>query len=270
MLAGPSVSRPALEWLAAALAAEGGRTGDMLTAHRYPYWAGATPGSSAYATIAGLLSDTSTVGLANTVKDYAAAAHRAGRTFRVTELGSSAGGVAGVTDTFATALWIPDALFSMMNAGVDGVHVHLRSRYSNSALNVNRKAVLARPLFYGMVLAARALGSRAQLVDAQLAQPPGADLKAWAVRVRGDVPSSAAHQPRRPRASERLSARPGIGDCAATARPTRDRDNRRNARRSVAGPGRHLAGHARRANDPPTRGPVHAHPPRPLRGTAEL
>ena len=198
MLAGPSVSRPALEWLAAALAAEGGRTGDMLTAHRYPYWAGATPGSSAYATIAGLLSDTSTVGLANTVKDYAAAAHRAGRTFRVTELGSSAGGVAGVTDTFATALWIPDALFSMMNAGVDGVHVHLRSRYSNSALNVNRKGVLARPLFYGMVLAARALGSRAQLVDAQRRAAPRRRPQGMGGPRPRRRPSSAAHQPRRP------------------------------------------------------------------------
>ena len=186
-LAGPSVCRPTGEWLAAASAAEGGRAGGMLTVHRYPYWSGATPGSLAYPSIPGLLSDTSTVGLADTVEGYAAAAHRAGRMFRITELGSSAGGVAGVTDTFATALWIPDALFSMMNAGVDGVQVHLRSRYSNSALNVNRTAMLARPLFYGMVLVARALGPGAQLVPVQVAQPPGANLKVWAVRVGGDV-----------------------------------------------------------------------------------
>ena len=185
-LAGPSVSRPTQEWMAAALAAERGRPRGMLTAHRYPFWSGAKPDSSAHASIAGLLSDSSTAGLAGTVVDSAAAAHRAGRTFRITELGSSAGSVAGVTDTFATALWIPDALFSMMSAGVDGVQVHLRSRYSNSALTVKRTGLLARPLFYGMVLAARALGPGARLVPVDVAQPLGASVKSWAVRIRGN------------------------------------------------------------------------------------
>jgi hypothetical protein len=31
-----------------------------------------------------------------------------------------------VSDTFATALWAPDALFELLRAGIDGVNVHVR------------------------------------------------------------------------------------------------------------------------------------------------
>src|SRR5207302_298656 len=81
-------------------------------------------------------------------------AHAAGRTFRITEMGTSAGSVPGVTDTFATALWAPDALFSMAGVGVDGVNVHIRAVNNNSALNATGPP---RPLFYGLALVGRTL-----------------------------------------------------------------------------------------------------------------
>lgn len=35
-------------------------------------------------------------------------------------------GLGGVSDTFATALWAPDALFELMRAGVPAVNLHAR------------------------------------------------------------------------------------------------------------------------------------------------
>jgi Glycosyl hydrolase family 79 C-terminal beta domain len=182
-LAGPSLNGISPPWIAAALAAGRGTLG-IITVHRYPFWAGYPPGTPGYPNIRGLLSDSSTTGLAATLQQEVAMTHAAGRRFRITEMGTSAGSVSGVTNTFATALWAPDALLSMISAGVDGVNVHIRSRYSNSALNASGPP---RPLFYGVALAARTLGADATLLPATVTQPDGASLKAWAVRIRGNV-----------------------------------------------------------------------------------
>ena len=56
VLAGPSLNGIVPSWVAAALAAGRG-TLRIITAHRYPYWAGYTPGNPGYPSIAGLLSD---------------------------------------------------------------------------------------------------------------------------------------------------------------------------------------------------------------------
>src|SRR5690349_15531333 len=46
--------------------------------------------------------------------------------------------------------------------------------------------LLARPLLYGLSMFARALGPGAQLVPVDLHGPPSLDLKAWAVKLRGN------------------------------------------------------------------------------------
>jgi hypothetical protein len=52
-------------------------------------------------------------------------AHQHGATFRVDELNSVAcKGQPGVSDTFASSLWMLDTLFAMARSGVDGVNIH--------------------------------------------------------------------------------------------------------------------------------------------------
>ena len=265
-LAGPSLNGIHPPWVAAALA-DGGGTLRIITAHRYPYWAGNTPGSPGYPSIAGLLSDSSTVASAATLQGEVAMTHAAGRTFRITEMGTSAGNVPGVTDTFATALWAPDAMLSMASVGIDGVNVHIRARYGNSALNATGPP---RPLFYGLALAVRTLGPGATLVPATVTQPGSASLKAWAVRVRGNR----LHLLLINRGTAPLTVSvplPGQRrrKPAAAARPERNLHHRRDARRPIAERRRHLAGDPTRAERPFPRRPLHADSPGPIRRAVE-
>ena len=63
-------------------------------------------------------------------------AHKRGMGFRLTEVNSvSCGGNPGVANTFATALWAPDALFSFIDAEVDGVSWHIRPNTVNAPSN---------------------------------------------------------------------------------------------------------------------------------------
>lgn len=96
--------------------------------------------------------------LASIVANAVGMAHRAGLAFRLTELNSvNCGGLPGVSNTFATALWVPDALFELMRGGVNGVKI----------------------------LFARTLGPHAQLAHVEVHSPSTANLKVWAVRVAG-------------------------------------------------------------------------------------
>ena len=115
-----------------------------------------------------------------------AAAHASGLKFRLTELNSvTCGGKPAVSDTFATALWAPDALFTLLRAGVDGANLHVRYYAINAPFAITRAGFHARPLLYGLLLFERALGPGARLVPTRLAAPRALNLSAWCVRVRG-------------------------------------------------------------------------------------
>lgn len=188
-LLGPALANPErdVSWISSLIA--GTCTGlGIVTAHRYPYSACVDRRSRTYPTISRLLSEQATAGLAPGVRAAVGLAHRAGLPFRLTELNSvTCGGRSGVSDTFATALWAPDALFELLRAGVDGVNVHVRARAINAAFAVNGHGLTARPLLYGLVLFARTLGPQAQLVHLRLHARRWLHLKVWAVRVSGDV-----------------------------------------------------------------------------------
>ena len=123
---GPALA--SLTWLTTGLdqflAADPGAP--MITVHRYALRACPTPPSSPlFASIPNLLADRSSSGLAAGVAPYVAAAHARGVQFRLDELNSvSCSGKRGVSDTFASALWMLDTLFNMASVGVDGVNIH--------------------------------------------------------------------------------------------------------------------------------------------------
>ncbi|MBV9839664.1 MAG: hypothetical protein JO156_16225, partial [Solirubrobacterales bacterium] len=187
-LAGPALANPQqhVNWLSNLIAGQPQGLG-MVSAHRYPL-SPCVQGTPLFPTIARLLSEKSSAGLADTVRQAVHVAHGVGLPFRLTELNSvTCGGLAGVSDRFATALWAPDALFELLRAGVDGVNVHVRTNAINAAFTVGAGGFRARPLLYGLILFARTLGPDAQLVPDQLSASPALHLKAWAVRVNSDT-----------------------------------------------------------------------------------
>jgi hypothetical protein len=154
-----------------------------ITVHRYPLTCRATKGTSAYPTIGRVLSEYATAGMAKTIEPAVRLARRVHLPVRLTEINSEdCGGTRGVSNTFATALWVPDALFEYMRAGASSVAIHVRGHMINKAFSLTPRGVFAYPMFYGMVAFARTLGAHPQLLRTRLHSSLGFHLKAWAVR----------------------------------------------------------------------------------------
>jgi len=188
-LAAPVVAYPTVhfDWLRMFMALPHPDLG-LLSAHMYPYSACTVPGSPGYPSVAKLLSEAATTGMAQSLRPAIELAHRAGLPFRLTELNSvTCGGLAGVSDTFATALWAADALFALLRAGVDGINVHVRAYAVNAAFALSAGTVVARPLLYGLITFVRTLGPDAELMQLRVRGRLPAHLKAWAVLLAGDT-----------------------------------------------------------------------------------
>jgi hypothetical protein len=186
-LLGPALANPSrhLSWISTLIRRARDDLG-IVTAHRYPYSACVSPISAAYPTIARVLSEKASAGMARSLAPAVALAHRAGLPFRLTELNSvTCHGLAGVSNTFATALWAPDALFELLRAGVGGVNVHVHTNTINAAFTLNPSGLSARPLLYGLITFRRMLGAGAALLPLHLSTPRSPHLKVWAVRVAG-------------------------------------------------------------------------------------
>jgi hypothetical protein len=155
----------------------------IVTAHVYPYSKCAKPGEPKYPTVQKLLSENATAGMRRTVTPVVALAHRAGFSVRLTEFNSvTCGGLAGVSDTFATALWAPDALFELLRSGVEGVNLHARVQSVNDPFDFTPSGLHTHPLLYGLILFTRMLGAHDELVPVQLHGSRSLHLKVWAVR----------------------------------------------------------------------------------------
>ena len=180
-LAGPAIGSPA--WtpqLGQFLAAEP-RVG-LVTLHSYPL---ERCGTSTHPTVAQLLSETSSLGLADGLARYVALAHAHGRELRIDEMNSVAcGGEAGVSNTFASSLWSLDALFAMASVGVDGVNIHtspVSSSHLFSFREVNGEwEGQVSPDYYGLLMFAQAAPDGSRLL--RISGPIHGALRAWATR----------------------------------------------------------------------------------------
>jgi Glycosyl hydrolase family 79 C-terminal beta domain len=178
-LAGPAVgSSNWITKLGPFLAAEP-RVG-MATLHRYPL---KRCSAKDHVTDAELLSESSSVGLANSVARFAAIAHARGRALRIDEMNSIAcGGQRGVSNTFASALWSLDALFAMASVGVDGVNLHTVPNSINELFTFKQVDGVwqgsVRPEYYGLLMFAQAAPAGSRLLE--LAGPTRGVVRAWA------------------------------------------------------------------------------------------
>lgn len=183
-LAGPSSGAPT--WLASLgrfLGAE--PRVRLVTVHAYPL---KHCTKSTVVTIGQLLSEASSHGLALQLAPYIRAATRARLPLRVDEMnGVSCGGTRGVSNSFASALWMLDALFELARAGVSGVNVHTVPGTINEVLGPQvvggQWQMRVHPEFYGMMMFAQAAPAGSRLLAVRSPAPPG--IKVWATRAPG-------------------------------------------------------------------------------------
>ena len=184
-LAGPAVGAlPWLQNLRSFLGAE--PTLRVVTLHRYPLnRCFTTPGSAKYPTVANMLSSTASRGFAAGIGRYVAIAHQRGDTFRIDEMNSVAcGGKAGVSDTFASALWALDALIAVARSGADGVNIHTFPHARYGLFTFQRAgaawSAFVRPEYYGLLMFAQAAPPGARLLSVTRIGTP--EVRAWATR----------------------------------------------------------------------------------------
>jgi hypothetical protein len=181
-LVGPSFS--ALTWmngLGRFLSAE--RRVRTVTIHRYPlHNSTSDPTNPTYPSIPDLLADNAAAGIGQEVAPFVAIAHHRGLRFRVDEMNSvSGGGRRGVSDTFASALWVLDALFNLAQAGVDGVNIHTLPGAGYELFTFTHPGTgwqaFVHPEYYGMLVFAQAFPPGARLLPVSVA---GGPVKVWA------------------------------------------------------------------------------------------
>lgn len=189
-LAGPSLGRAGLPWLADANESGWQRMlhvrvdPSLLTFHIYPDVQDFCPGIRC-PSIADLLSDDASHGFAEQLAQYISAAP-ARAEVRVDEMNSVTNeGESGVSDTFASALWALDTLFEFDAAGVEGVNVHTIPGAPYALFTpVGNGSWLVRPEYYGLLAFSQAAPAGSTLLAVSQEAPP---IKVWATRASDGV-----------------------------------------------------------------------------------
>jgi hypothetical protein len=160
----------------------------MVTVHRYPLSACTSSTAGDYATTARVLGQNASGGMANELVKAVRLARSTGLPLRLSEFNSvTCGGKTGVSNTFATALWAPDTMFSMWNVGVSGINIHLAPGQSNAAFSISPSGLTPSPLLYGMLMFTRATGSGAKLAPVRTSGTSAHNIKVWAVRASKNI-----------------------------------------------------------------------------------
>jgi Glycosyl hydrolase family 79 C-terminal beta domain len=184
-LAGPTLGGPLwMENLAPFVSSEP-RLG-LVSFHHYPFNRCFIPlYSPVYPTIPRLLSRSGSRGFESSLEQYIGIARAHGLPFRIDELNSVAcGGKRGVSDRFASALWILDTLFDLVRIGVSGVNIHMFPGASYILFSFRRSnghwVGRVRPEYYGLLLFAQATPPGSRLLGA--ITRGGQAVRAWATR----------------------------------------------------------------------------------------
>ena len=155
LLAGPATARRTDHWFEDAVGGLKGRL-TIGTSHLYALSGGSTnPTSANFPSIANLLLPGTMAKDVTMVDEHLAAAKAAGMRYRLAECNSvSNGGRAGVSDTFVSALWATDFLFSVAEHGADGINFHCNLKpgsYSPLSWSKAEGSYVVHPLYYAML-----------------------------------------------------------------------------------------------------------------------
>jgi hypothetical protein len=139
--------------------------------------------SPLYPTVPNLLAPQASRAIVNGISPYVALAHRGGAAFRVDEMNSvTCNGRLGVSNTFASALWVMDSLFTIAAHGIDGVNIHTFQNAANGLFDFDRShghwRGTVHPLYYGVLMFSQAAppGSRLLRIHAGSQR----QVRAWA------------------------------------------------------------------------------------------
>jgi Glycosyl hydrolase family 79 C-terminal beta domain len=166
-----------------------------VTYHRYPLSAcsWSAPGSSTDPTIANLLADKSAKSIAQGVAPFVTQTQSYGKPLRISEINSvSCGGKAGVSDSFASALWATDVMFNFAQVGVGGVNFHAGTGAAYTPFRFSVRLVrtgagerwgavfmpTVNPLYYGILLFNQATANSARLLPVNTTTQ--GNIKVWA------------------------------------------------------------------------------------------
>jgi hypothetical protein len=183
-LAAPSTGNP--QWLSQLPQLLAAQSLSSVTFHRYGLNGCVIDRSNpSYPTIPNLLSAYASRGIMTGVEPTVALAHSRGMSFRIDEMNSvTCGGRIGVSNTFASALWVLDALFEMASDGVDGVNIHTFPGSANGLFDVQQTGDhwqgTVHPEYYGLLMFAQAAPAGARLL--RISAPSGGDVRSWATR----------------------------------------------------------------------------------------
>jgi hypothetical protein len=181
-IGGPELISAKPQWLSA-VESLGPLAPQFLTIHRYAASTCFKAGSPYYPTVPMMLDEKQSAGLAQTVSGAVSQANAHHQALRLTEVNSvSCGGNQGVADSFATALWAPDALFEMIRAGVASVDWHIRPATLNAPFLALPTAIAPLPEMYGLAVFSQMTRPGAVLLGAKESAAKSVHLKAWAVR----------------------------------------------------------------------------------------
>jgi hypothetical protein len=186
-LAGPATGAPKWREQLGTFVGHAPRVG-AATIHRYPLVNCYThPGQPQYPTLQHLLSSYAITGLANGVRNAVQVSHAHGAALRVDELNSVAcRGHPGLSDTFASALWVLDTLPALARVGVDGINVHTFPTASYAPFKFQQSHGVwtgsVSPLYYGLLMFTQAA-------------PPGSRLLGTSWSVRGPIRTWATRTP---------------------------------------------------------------------------
>ena len=150
-IAGPDTSH--LTWLARYASSAFAGSISLLTQHYYPL----SDCNRADGTVVTLLSRATAAAEVRVISAAAAAARTAGVPLRISETNSaSCGGIPGVSDTFASALWAIDYLLTGAEHGASGMNFHgSMTSHCNaySPLCRTGSSYAVRPVYYGLLFA---------------------------------------------------------------------------------------------------------------------
>ena len=155
ILAGPATARRTDHWFEDAVAGLKGQL-TIGTSHLYALSGGSTnPTSANFPSIENLLLPATMAKDVTMVDEHLAAAKAAGMRYRLAECNSvSNGGRTGVSDTFVSAMWATDFLFSVAEHGADGINFHCNLKpgsYSPISWSKTDGGYVAHPLYYAML-----------------------------------------------------------------------------------------------------------------------
>lgn len=194
-LAGPETAGDGKEWLDS-VTGLGSLDPGYITIHRYAGSYCFSKTNPDYPSIPLLLSNKSTMGLAGTIVGAAELAHSIGAQLRIDEVNTvSCAGNGSVAQTFASALWSTDVLFSFLTDGANGVNWHIRTDTPNAPFypvikTVDRKTVQTiepMPELYGLALFADVTGPGAELLYGRTNDPSNSTLRVWPVKESGGI-----------------------------------------------------------------------------------